>query len=178
MRVTPLFVLMLLATPQLAAARAKRVSMPPKEIVKGCLSQCRQASQRCGSEGQGRGVKRRGLRRCGCAYVRCKQLCRRYGAFDFACTASSRPRPHSLMPRSDEQRCKTNKDCGFRPPDPCSCKPCGLRWRQVSNQAALRVLRKKYLNMRCPKRRCKSCARHQLGRHAYCSASGYCHVSL
>jgi hypothetical protein len=66
--------------------------------------------------------------------------------------------------------CKRDADCGFFPRSSCLCRPCGLYWRQVANQEAIRrEIRRRSVMGQCIRPTCKPCpARRALGTRAVC----------
>lgn len=179
--------LVLTLTPGLSSAQKKSPAEIPESLVKACLERCGEESTSCSrrvreaekktKEGKVKSRRRRpGLRWCGCAYVRCKLMCRSYAWFDhFMCTASSRPRP-LLVPQSPERSCKRDRDCTLMPTrSPCGCLQCGVFWRRAVNKKALRALRSKWAKRKCAKRACPTCDSWALGKSAFCN-NGQCSV--
>jgi hypothetical protein len=180
--------LALILTPELSSARKKSTGKIPESLVNACLERCEEASRSCGQraregeEGQGQKGKgrrargRRGLRTCGCAYVRCKLMCRSHAWFDaFICTASSRPSPPPA-PRSKDRDCRRDRDCTLvSRTAPCSCPRCGVYWRLPVNRKTLRAWRSEWARRRCAARVCPPCASWALGESAYCD-DGQCRV--
>jgi hypothetical protein len=180
-----LLTLPLLAAPVTTRAQKAGPARPPESLVRACLARCQEESTRCNrdareahktSKTSGRAKPRgRGLRQCGCAFLGCKQMCRRYALGYFRCSGSTRPRPPP-RPNTRENACKRDRDCvltQFR--SPCSCAPCGVSWLRAVNKKTLHEWKSSWARRRCAARRCPPCDRWVIGSGAHC-LDGRCRV--
>jgi hypothetical protein len=75
-------------------------------------------------------------------------------------------RPH-LKP-APRRTCKVDADCGFAPPAPCSCFPCGGYWRTPVRKDVAARMKKNYARGQCMPAGCAACAGWELGKRAFC----------
>jgi len=91
---------------------------------------------------------------------------RRFGgstvAFDYPIVVENLP---PSEPTSETRSCERDADCVRRPRAPCTCRPCGRRWRRAVNRATVEKWHKRWRRLRQRRRRwcrrrvrkCKPC---------------------